>query len=299
NDPSYYLSKDLARPYRVGMSCAFCHVGPNPSNPPADPANPKWENLSSNVGAQYFWVDRIFTWKYDPSNYMFQLLHTSRPGTLDTSLVSTDYINNPRSMNAVYNLGARLGIAKRWGKETLAGGGLNNRQFNDYVKDGPLTTFFQAPDTVWTPHVLKDGSDSVGALGALNRVYLNIGLFSEEWLLHLKPLSGGERISPIEISVARPNSVYWLTTESQTPAMAQFFLESAAPQHLRDAPGGMAYLTRDQTVLERGKVVFAERCARCHSSKLPPPPAPGQDPSGCAGAGYLACWKTYWEWTKT
>ena len=29
-DPSYYLSKDLVKPYRVGMSCGFCHVGPNP-----------------------------------------------------------------------------------------------------------------------------------------------------------------------------------------------------------------------------------------------------------------------------
>ena len=41
--------------------------------------------------------------------------------------------------------------------------------------------------------MLKDGSDSVGALGALNRVYLNIGLFSEEWLLHFRPLIGGKR----------------------------------------------------------------------------------------------------------
>src|SRR4029079_10584445 len=52
-DPAYYNSKDLIRPYRVGMSCAFCHVGPNPNKPPADPENPKWENLSSDVGAQY------------------------------------------------------------------------------------------------------------------------------------------------------------------------------------------------------------------------------------------------------
>ena len=59
---SYYNSKDLIRPYRVGMSCGFCHVGPNPVKPPADPENPKWENLSSNVGAQYFWIDRIFDW---------------------------------------------------------------------------------------------------------------------------------------------------------------------------------------------------------------------------------------------
>ncbi len=28
NDPNYYNSKDLVVPYRVGMSCGFCHVGP-------------------------------------------------------------------------------------------------------------------------------------------------------------------------------------------------------------------------------------------------------------------------------
>ena len=53
---------------------------------------------------------------------------------------------------------------------------------------GPLTQFFTHAGTVWTPRVLKDGSDSVGALGALNRVYLNIGLFSEEWLRHFNAL---------------------------------------------------------------------------------------------------------------
>jgi len=47
------------------MSCGFCHVGPNPLKPPQDPDNPKWDNLSSNVGAQYFWIDRIFIWEND------------------------------------------------------------------------------------------------------------------------------------------------------------------------------------------------------------------------------------------
>jgi len=297
-DKDYYERKELVRPYRVGMSCGFCHVGPNPVKPPDDPENPKWENLSSNVGAQYFWVDRIFSWEHDPSNYMYQLLHTSRPGSLDTSLVSTDYINNPRSMNAVYQLGPRLAVARRWGKETLTGGGLENRQFNDYVQDGPLTKFFEKPGTVWTPRVLKDGADSVGALGALNRVYLNIGLYSEEWLRHFNPLAGGKAITPIEISVARKNSAYWLATEAQTPAMALFFLKTTGPHRLKDAPGGAAYLSKDQTLLRRGKIAFAERCARCHSSKAPTP-APGLDPEGCAGPGYLACWDRYWAWTKT
>ena len=93
--------KKLVRPYRVGMSCGFCHVGPSPTKPPADPENPKWENLSSNVGAQYFWVDRIFDWQADEPTSCSSCFHTSRPGTLDTSLVSTDNINNPRTMNAV------------------------------------------------------------------------------------------------------------------------------------------------------------------------------------------------------
>jgi hypothetical protein len=44
--------------------------------------------------------------------------------------------------------------------------------------------------------------------------------------------------------------------------------------------------------------VFAERCARCHSSKLPVP-AVGLDPPDCAGPGYLDCWNKYWNWTKT
>jgi hypothetical protein len=299
SDPSYYNRKDLVKPYRVGMSCAFCHIGPIPTNPPADPENPKWENLSSNVGAQYFWIDRIFDWKADEGTYIWQMFHTSRPGTLDTSLVSTDNINNPRTMNAIYDLGPRLEQALRYGRETLGGGSLNNRQFNDYVPPGsPLAKFFVPPDTVYSPRVLKDAADSVGALGALNRVYLNIGLFSEEWLLHFNPLVGGKEVTPILISDARKNSSYWLATEAQTPDMALFFLASTAPHKLKDAPGGDGYMTKDAAQVERGKVVFAENCARCHSSKLPEHTKEIMR-EGCAGKDYLKCWGDYWAWTKT
>jgi len=298
-DKRYYESKDLIRPYRVGMSCGFCHVGPNPVKPPADPDNPKWENLSANVGAQYFWIERIFYWEGEKDNFVWQLFHTSLPGSLDTSFVSTDNINNPRTMNAVYLLQERLDHSKRWGKEKLTGGQLNNKQLNDYISEGPLTKYFEPPDTVWTPRVLKDGSDSVGALGALNRVYLNIGTFSEEWLLHFNALVGGKPITPIEISVARQNSAYFKATEAQTPYMALFFLNSTAPHHLADAPGGKEYLKKDEALVPHGKEVFAERCARCHSSKVPDPPVAGLDPAGCAGSDYLNCWNKYWEWTQT
>jgi hypothetical protein len=322
-DRKYYEDKKLVRPYRVGMSCGFCHVGPNPLKPPKDPDNPQWENLSSNVGAQYFWIDRIFYWEGEKDNFVWQLFHTSRPGSLDTSLVSTDNINNPRTMNAVYMLKERLENSKRWGKETLAGGQKNNKQLNDYIpvdnkssyeeseKESALQAlnkYYHPPDTVWTPRVLKDGADSVGALGALNRVYLNIGTFSEEWLLHFNALVGGKPISPIEISVARKNSAYFAATEAQTPAMALFFLNSTEPHHLEelrntDADARKA-LEKDESLVPLGKKVFAQRCARCHSSKLPefPPGVPAialNEGQGCAGKNYLDCWWKYWAWTQT
>ena len=304
-DPSYYNRKDLVRPYRVGMSCGFCHVGPSPVNPPADPEHPVFANLSSSVGAQYMWVDRLFIFDANKpegrKNFMYQLAHTYRPGTMDTSLVSTDMINNPRTMNAVNDFVSRMGVAKRLWHEKLADGELNNKQFNDFMDSGPLTEFYSKADaTVKTPHVLKDGADSVGLLGALNRVYLNIGLFSEEWLLHFNPVVGGKTITPIRIADAQKNSSYWQATELGTPNTALFFLKAAPPDYLKDAPGGEQYLDADAQTLERGKAVFADTCARCHSSKGPVPPADLKlEPEQCAGAGYLDCFHRYWTWTQS
>jgi hypothetical protein len=292
-DPSYYNDPNLVRPYRVGMSCGFCHVGPSPIHPPADPAHPQWAELNSTVGAQYLWLDRVFSYNPDlapgDSNFLDQLLGTYKPGTFDTSLVSTDYINNPRTMNAVYHLLPRLVLSKRWGKEILKGDELANKQ---------LQGFFDPPDTSWSPRVLKDGSDSVGVLGALNRVYINIGLFSEEWLTHFIPFFGGKPISNIPIPVAEKNSAYWQATEAGTGFMAAFLVKAGQPDPLKDAPGGTRFQTTDPAILQHGRTVFADTCARCHSSKLPVP-AKGLDPAGCSGPGYLDCWKQYWAWTKT
>jgi hypothetical protein len=299
SDADYYNNKDLVRPYRVGMSCGFCHVGPNPTNPPADPEHPTWANLNSNPGAQYFWIDRIFSYNADPSSFPYQLFHTSRPGAVDTSLVSTDHINNPRTMNAVYSLVPRLLNAKHFGEEKLTKGSLNNAQFNDYLDAGsPLNAYYQKPDTVFTPHVLKDGADSVGALGALNRVFINIGLFSEEWTEHFRPLVGGKKITPFSIEVARKNSSYWKANELQTPNLALFFVATAQPDYLKNAPGGEVHLTKNQDQLSKGKSVFAENCAMCHSSKLPEK-AYTFFTSACSGAEYLNCWNKYSDWTRT
>ncbi len=131
----------------------------------------------------------------------------------------------------------------------------------------------------------------MGALGALNRVYVNIGLFSEEWLLHFNPLVGGKPITPDHHR--RPcdkNSSYWerhRSADAEHGAVPREGLGAAPAERTRPAAGSIC--TADPRTIERGKIVFAETCARCHSSKAPTPPA-GADPGACAGKDYLACW---------
>ena len=70
---------------------------------------------------------------------------------------------------------------------------------------------------MWTPRVLKDGADSVGALGALNRVYLNIGLFSEEWLLHFNA-AGGRKADHPDRDQRRPQELRLLAGDRGSDA---------------------------------------------------------------------------------
>jgi hypothetical protein len=67
---------------------------------------------------------------------------------------------------------------------------------------------------------------------------------------------------------------WWNQTELRVPGVAAFFAASA-PYRLAAAPGGAAYLTADAAVLRRGKLVFADHCAACHSSKRPAAGAEG------------------------
>lgn len=255
NDPNYYNDPELERPYMVGMSCAFCHVGPHPLNPPADPENPGWENLSTNIGSQYFRPARVFGIGMDESSLVFQLLLAMADGTLDTSFLATDNIFNPSNMNAIFEVGGRLEAAAHNPEETMGGGNLDIRGQQERMH---------------VPHILKDGADNIGLTGALSRVYVNIGEFHDEWLRNHNVLVGGKAQTPFPVAKAKRNSVYWLATEERVDNLAKFFLKAAGPMHLADAPGGEAYLTKDEAVLTRGKLVFAGNCASCHSSKQPP-----------------------------
>jgi hypothetical protein len=250
-DADYAVAPDLVRPYRVGVSCGACHIAFNPVRPPADPSNPRWENLASAIGNQYIREGRVFAHNVKPGGLFWEMLAAQPPGTSDTSRIATDHINNPNTINPIFELGARLAEAHT---ESISGEAL-------------LLPGVQARMPV--PHVLKDGADSVGVPGATLRVYINIGMYSQHWLRQHDKLLGLRPQKPFEISTAQKNSVYWMATQAKFANIAAFFTR-LKPMLLSDAPGGRTHMTQDPAVLQRGKLAFADNCAGCHSSKRPP-----------------------------
>jgi mono/diheme cytochrome c family protein len=254
-NPHYYNDPKLVRPYVVGMACAFCHVGPDPVRPPAAPENPKWENLNDFIGAQYFRATEVFGNGMGPDSFVWQLLHSWKPGTIDTSFIATDYLNNPGTMNALFDIQQRLTRAE---PEHITGGSL---------------ALLGVKDNMRVPRVLKEGADSVGFNAALSRVFVNIGEGWQYWTRNFNPLIGGKPQSPISVALLQKNSPAWNWSERRAPDLAAYFLKVAKPLRLAEAPGGDRYLTKDAKLLERGKIVFAENCAGCHSSRQPSDPA--------------------------
>jgi hypothetical protein len=269
-DANYYKDPKLERPYMVGMACSFCHVGPDPANPPADPNEPDFANLSDYVGQHYMKVWEVFGHELGPDNFVKQLLMTNPAGTLDTSFISTDYINNPGTMNGVYNFPGRVAVAA---PEKVSGGAADLKNL-EWVQG--------QPGMVMTPRVLKEGADSVGLHGALSRVYLNIGEYWEQWTRHFRPLVGIKKQTPIRVKDAQKLSPAWNWSEEASPDLAAYLIKFAKGHKLASAPGGSKYLTTDQAQLDRGKLVFAQSCARCHSSKRPPQGVDPKSPEGTA-----------------
>jgi hypothetical protein len=265
SDPGFFNNNRLVRPYRVGVACGSCHISPNPSNPPADPENPRWENLASAIGNQYIREGRVFACNVEKGGFFYEQLAAQPPGTSDTSRIATDHINNPNAINPIFLLGERERIAA-----------------TEQMTDGTLSLPNETGQMA-VPHILKDGADSVGVPGATLRVYINIGMFSEYWLTRHNRLIGLIPQKPFEIPYALKHSVFWQATAERVPHVAEFFRRLQS-YRLAAAPGGAAYLTTDETVMNRGRQVFAESCAGCHSSKQPPA---GIDPQSGEGKAWF------------
>ena len=280
NEAAWSVDKYMADPakieppYLIGVACGFCHVGFNPQHPPADPENPTWHNLHPGIGNQYLHEQIFNTAKYPESrglkhnNFKWQVANAQPRGTSETSQVATDHINNPNVINNIAHVNYRP-------------------KHTEVTADGVSRDVY---------HILKDGADSIGAAClddptekpgvndtacAALRVYINIGVCAQIWTTLQDPVYGLKRPqSPFHPKQARRENKQcdegWTATEGRMEGL-ESFLRTLTPLTLAEAEGGIQYVSTEQQVLKRGKIVFAENCAQCHSSKRPPSGYTGAD----------------------
>jgi len=284
NNDAYYTDSDvngdpnLIRPFRVSMSCGFCHVAPHPLFPPDDPENPKWENMSSILGNQYWKSQPVFANMTKPDNILYHYTRSQLAGTVDTSMVSTDHINNANSIISIFDAPARLERAARNEPEAQSREGMLQPSIEESMPSTNPRRF---------PRVLIDGADSVGAFSALSRVYINIGTHYEQWNKCHNPLIGFTPQRPYSVEAAEKNSVFWRVGQRyRVPYLAAYFtMMSRASKDMEEknqqsvaamrptAPMKFYHLyppsNEEAGAISRGRAVFLASCAVCHSSKQP------------------------------
>jgi mono/diheme cytochrome c family protein len=308
-DPDYYTDPALVRPFRVGMSCAFCHASFHPLRPPRDVTDPGWENLSGSIGAQYLRIRAVFGKLMTPESFVYHVLDSQPPGTIDTSLIPSDNINNTNAMNSIFNLFQRLELATKLPSEELnpSSAALPSIWMEEEIKSPALHNLVAAHPEFRNsnandrnvPRVLFDGADSIGTWGALSRVFLNFGEYWEQWLRLHEPLVGFRPQKPFRLEDCSAHSVYWNATQLRIAPLRDYFLRITPPMRLTEATSeidrmapidsgaardrarreGLDYdklLAEerakhiDKSKLKHGRSVFARNCIVCHSSIQPP-----------------------------
>ncbi len=281
-------------PFYFGMSCGACHIAFDPLNPPKDPNNPKPENIKGVVGNQYTNITAVMSSGESTNSPMFRIFNYVRSGTVDTSGFPHDYNGNPGTPNAIINMNKRPTfpdeeITKWFKTDHCAAGadekacwcepGRNNKCWERRTKKA--TDPMDPNDPIM--HILKGSEDSIGALEAVQRVYLNIGSCSETcWENHLTnffvldPTQRGFGQTPVNIGQCRRECPNFRAVEDRLPDIAAF-LFAQRPTDLWVARGlkSRDELTKqlDQEYgpdsVKRGQEVFADNCAACHSSQKP------------------------------
>ena len=141
-------------------------------------------------------------------------------------------------------------------------------------------------------HILKGGEDSTGAHEAIQRVYFNIGSCSEQcWVNHftdmrqVDPEQRGFGQTPFNVGQCRRDCPNFRAVEDRLQNLLDFFASAESDEtdlyvaraNARKAKGGAGSYGRAELIADldkefgkgavaRGQAVFAENCARCHSS---------------------------------
>ncbi|MGQ0530603.1 MAG: hypothetical protein ACT4PG_12520 [Panacagrimonas sp.] len=246
------LQKNLR--YVVGHPCVQCHVGFDPTHPPKNPNEPEWENLSATIGNQHIKQPEMFFQGAPPDSLARIALEAGRHGTIDTSLVANDFQNNPGTQNNIMDF--------------------HNRIVREQLMKDPITGELKRG---LTQNVLKGGEDSVGDHLALIRVYVNIGMCTEECWTPNFPTPGSffgqsAKQKPFRIAQCAKDCEAWNYADAKMHDLAAFLITGGPTYLLRandiDGSPGARYI--DLNRVPAGRKVFARECAACHSSKLAP-----------------------------
>jgi len=297
-------------PFLIGTTCGSCHIAFDPLNPPADPAHPKWENIKGLIGNQYTRMSELLGSGMPKSALEYQMFAHARPGVTDTSAISHDQINNPGTINALFNVAQRPVFKgekiTKWRKVNTCGAekdegkcwcepGANSKCWQMSTRDDDTTTVFLGGQKVVLPgvhHILKGGEDSTGAHEAIQRVYFNIGSCAEQcWVNHFSdmrqvdPEQRGFGQTPFNVGQCRRDCPSFRAVEDRLQNILDFFASAESDQtdlavaraNARKAKDpAAAYTLADlgadldkefgKGAVSRGQAVFADNCARCHSS---------------------------------
>ncbi len=273
-------------PFRIGMACGACHIAYDPLNPPADVNNPGWENIDALVGNQYSRISNMLGSGMSQHRLEWQLIARARPGVVDTSALPMDFVSNPGTMNAIINF-ARRPLHEhevlKWRKAAACPAAASaDACWCEPGREGKC--WERSLKTELVPHVLKGGEDSIGYNEAIQRVYFNIGSCAEQcWINHLTDLRAVDPAqrnygqTPMDVGQCRRDCAAFRAIEDRLDDVKSFFL-TARPTDLwqargLDSPRDLEIqLNREfgEDAVEEGRRVFAETCARCHSSQPGP-----------------------------
>ncbi len=281
-------------PFYFGMSCGACHIAYDPLNPPKDPANPQHENIKGAVGNQYTNVTAIMASGEATNSPLWRIFNYVRPGTVDTSAFPHDFTGNPGTPNAIINFDKRPNFPEedlvKWyrtascpagapAEDCWCEPGRDNKCWERRHKSAADPMDPMSP----VKHILKGAEDSIGLLEAVQRVYINIGSCSETcWVNHLTnffvvdPTQRGYGQTAFNIAQCRRDCPNFRAIEDRLPEIATFLAHQRptdlyAARHLKSNQELADQLDREFGAgsVKRGQQVFADNCARCHSTQKP------------------------------
>ncbi len=234
-------------PYLVGMACVVCHTAFNPNRPPKNPAEPKWDNLDSHIGSQYFREGMLFGYDSPKDSFAWHYLHSQSPGTSETTRFPSDFINGPILINSIYRLNdpPEAGACRTGHAQAEDHVAIDQRHVGLPENEGIGGT--DAEPIYQAPRVLSTGADSMGLVIAAARVYVNEGSGYKDWFptwaLNPLDLKGSrdrgfkQREFDIIGRIRQDLDSPWMKTEARMPNMA-LYLSTHEGFLLKDAVEG-------------------------------------------------------------